>query len=262
MPPPVHASRLEKAAFDNGFDLERPTDGGWLCYGSSQCSLRIWLRVTPGGAFAGALSQQNVANALGDVGTLLEESLPTGAAGARLVWDIPTLHRLIRRAFQLGKTLPDELLHLFTARTATLPRTTEAERLVVQRVGQEIFREGLLEFWEGHCAITGLAVPELLRASHIKPWAACHTDAERLDVYNGRLLAPPLDSVFDNGFITVSDSGAVVVSAPLSEPARHLLGLGMPTSLRAAIGGHLSYLQWHRERVFKGTMPGNAFESA
>ena len=54
MPPPVHASRLEKAAFDNGFDLERPTDGGWLCYGSSQCSLRIWLRVTPGGVLPAA----------------------------------------------------------------------------------------------------------------------------------------------------------------------------------------------------------------
>lgn len=62
----------------------------------------------------------------------------------------------------------------------------------MQRVGQDIFRQGLMECWESRCAITGLAIPELLRASHIKPWADCATDAERLDVYNGLLLAPIL----------------------------------------------------------------------
>lgn len=251
MPPPVHTSRLEKAAVDNGFDLERPPGGGWLCFESSQCSLQVWLGVTYAGTFAVAFSQQNVALAIGDLGASLEEPLPTGAAGARVVSDIPALHRLLRRAFQLGKTLPDELLHLFATRTASLPRTTEAERLVIQRVGQDIFRQGLMEFWEGRCAITGLAVPELLRASHIKPWADCDTDAERLDVYNGLLLAPHLDAAFDHGFITVADSGEVVVSPVLAEPARRVLGLGVSSTLRVAVSGHRCYLQWHRERVFR-----------
>lgn len=136
-----------------------------------------------------ALSQPKVAPALGEAGASTHEALPTGAIAARLVVDIPALHRLLRRAFQLSKSLPDELLNVFQARTAKLPRSTEVERLVIQRVGQDIFREGLLEFWEGCCAVTGLAIPELLRASHIKPWAACETDAERLDVYKGLLLA-------------------------------------------------------------------------
>ena len=52
--------------------------------------------------------------------------------------------------------------------------------------------------------MTGLDVPELLRASHIKPWADCGTDAERLDVFNGLLLAPHLDAAFDAGFITIA----------------------------------------------------------
>ena len=120
--------------------------------------------------------------------------LPQGASGALSVADIPTLHRLVRRAFQLSKTLPDQLLRTFEEKTATLPRTTEAERLVVQRVGQDVFRAGLLDYWDGHCAISGLAVAELLRASHIKPWAACDSDAERLSVFNGLLLAPNLDA--------------------------------------------------------------------
>src|SRR5205823_14686352 len=105
--------------------------------------------------------------------------------------------RMVRRAFQLSRSLPDELLHVFEAKTAVLPRATEAERLVVQRVGQDIFRAGLLDYWQGRCAITGLAVTELLRASHMKPWAKCTTDAERLDVFNGFLLAPNLDAAFD-----------------------------------------------------------------
>jgi len=50
--------------------------------------------------------------------------------------------------------------------------------------------------------VTGLAMSKLLRASHIKPWAACAADAERLDVYNGLLLAPHLDALFDAGLIS------------------------------------------------------------
>ena len=230
---------------------ELPASGEWLAFASTQSPLCIWLGMTLGGAFAVALSQHNVADTLGTLAAALEETLPPGAVGARVVSDIPTLHRLIRRAFQLSKSLPDELLHIFVARTATLPRTTEVERLVIQRLGQDIFRQGLLDYWEGRCAITGLAVPELLRASHIKPWATCETDAERLDVYNGLLLAPHLDAAFDQGFITVADSGEVIVSLALDASARQVLGLETPLSIRASLDGHRAYLQWHREQVFK-----------
>jgi hypothetical protein len=250
--PTVISSRLEKAALDNGFDRELPALGEWLAFASTQCPLSIWLAMTVGGAFAIALSQHNVAIALEKIGEPFVETLPAGAVGARVVPDIPTLHHFIRRAFQLSKTLPDELLHLFIARTSKLPRLTEAERLVIQRVGQDIFRQGLLDYWEGRCAITGLAVPELLRASHIKPWSACETDAERLDVYNGLLLAPHLDAAFDQGFITVGDTGEVVVSSALDATARRVLGLEKPASVQGTVDDHRAFLLWHQERVFKG----------
>jgi len=124
-----------------------------------------------------------------------------------------------------------------------MPRTTEADRCVIQRVGQDLFRQGLLAFWESRCAITGLAVPELLRASHIKPWAACDTDATRLDFFNGLLLALQLDAVFDQGFITIADSGEVIVSPGLNHPARQLLRLGSPVSIRVALDNHRVYLR-------------------
>jgi putative restriction endonuclease len=249
---PLTQTRLEKAATDNGFDRALAPEGDWLVFASTQCPLRLWLRVFGEGFFIAAFSMKNVALAL-DLGTVIVNPLPEGAAGSRSVADIPLLHRLLRRAFQLSKALPNELLHTFEMQVAALPKSTEAERLVVQRVGQDLFREGLLDFWEGRCAVTGLAVPPLLRASHIKPWADCASDAERLDVYNGLLLVPHLDAAFDRGFITVADNGAIVVSEALDSDARAALGLDQPLRVRRLTDGHRSYLPWHREHVFLGT---------
>lgn len=248
---PILVSRLEKAAVDNGFDQELSHEGEWLRFASTQCPLRIWLGTFGDAVFLAAFSQSNVARALGEYGTPMAAPIPNGALGGRTVSDIPALHRLLRRALQLSRALPDELLHTFEKQTAALPRATEAERLVVQRVGQNLFRDGLLEYWEGRCALTGLAIPELLRASHIKPWAACATDAERLDVFNGILLAPNLDAAFDGGFITLADDGSVVLSPALPNAARSILGLEAPFRVNAIVDGHRQYLPWHRANVFK-----------
>jgi putative restriction endonuclease len=247
----VIVSRLEKAAVDNGFDQELPREGDWLEFASTQCPLRIWLGRFGDTVFLAAFSQLNVARALAEHGTPIATPLPKGAIGGRIVPDVPAMHRLLRRAFQLSKSLPDQLLHSFEKKTAYLPRSTEAERLVLQRVGQDLFRDGLLEFWEGRCAVTDLAVPALLRASHIKPWADCEADAERLDVFNGVLLAPHLDAAFDRGFVTFADDGSLVVSRGLDARARAILGLVHPLRARALSDGHRAYLPWHREKVFK-----------
>ena len=99
--------------------------------------------------------------------------------------------------------------------------------------------------------MTGLAVPDLLRASHIKPWADCASDAERLDVFNGLLLAPHLDAAFDRGFITVADNGQVIVSPRLSDHDRKLLALDVPLRVDRLAPGHRLYLAWHRTEEFK-----------
>lgn len=252
---PLTQTRLEKAATDNGFDRALAPEGEWLVFASTQCPLRVWLGAFGDAVLIAAFSHRNVSRALGEYGTPMVAPMPKGAAGGRTVPDVPALHRLLRRAFQLSKALPNELLHTFEKHVAALPKKTEAERLVVQRVGQSLFRDGLLELWEGRCAVTGLAVPALLRASHIKPWADCDSDAERLDVYNGLLLAPHLDAAFDRGFITVQDDGAITVSAALDEEARAILCLEHPLRVHGVAEGHRSYLPWHRRRVFRGSGP-------
>jgi putative restriction endonuclease len=253
---PAAQTRLEKAAADNGFDLAGRLQGVWICFRSSHSPLRVWLKAQEGGLLIAALSRSNVLEALQGFGNLISDALPEGACGARSVTDFPTLHRLVRRAFQLSRTLPDELLRTFQAQTALLPRSTEVERSIIQRVGQDIFRLGLLEYWDGRCAISGLAVPELLRASHIKPWVDCENDAERLDVFNGFLLAPNLDAAFDAGFITVGDTGEILVSDLLGKEARRLLGLEQVMTLRGLADEHQRYLLWHRSKVFGRTCTG------
>ena len=250
----VTITRLEKAAADNGFDLDPGHTADWLSFGSSQTPMRIWLTAVEESRFLAAASRADVLDGLAGFGVASATPLPSGAVGALAVGDVAALHRLLRRAFQLSRTLPDALLHDFDHETANLPRTTEAERREVRRVGQDIFRRGLFEYWDGRCAITGLEVPELLRASHIKPWADCDTDAERLDVFNGLLLAPHLDAAFDAGFIMVAEDGTVLRSDAFPPDARSALGLDGSLKVRGLHRTHERYLPWHRSRIFRTGM--------
>ena len=88
-----------------------------------------------------------------------------------------------------------------------MPESTEVERVAKQRVGQDIFRASLEDYWSGRCPITGISDRALLRASHTKPWADCETDEERLDVYNGFLLAAHIDAAFDAALMTIDADG-------------------------------------------------------
>lgn len=63
---PATATRLEKAAIDNGFDQELPAPEGWLGFASTQAPLRIWLTALGDDLFLVTLSQLHVARALYD----------------------------------------------------------------------------------------------------------------------------------------------------------------------------------------------------
>jgi hypothetical protein len=122
---PIIMSRFEKAATDNGFDQVLDHDGDWLVVATTQCPLRVWLGAVGDAVFLAAFSQQNVDRALGEYGTPMAAPLPKGANAGR------TVHQLLRCAFQLSEAFPNELLHTFEKQLSALPRTTEAERLIV-----------------------------------------------------------------------------------------------------------------------------------
>ena len=151
-------------------------------------------------------------------------------------------------AYELSKALPQQLFQTWQARVRTLTET-EREIAVLQRIGQDFFREGLLTLWNGQCAVSGLAFPALLRASHAKPWS-CSSDEERLDVYNGVLLAAHFDAAFDHGLIAFTSDGLLLVSDHLSSSDRALIGLDRTWPAIALRSQHLPYLEFHRENVF------------
>lgn len=157
------------------------------------------------------------------------------------------LHAALDRVYKLAVSLPDAPLSRFRVKTKDLPQRTEAERLVVQRIGQDIFREALMDYWGGRCPLTGIAEPALLRASHIVPWADCE-DEQRLDVYNGLLLSALWDAAFDKGLVSFGDDGTVLVSPSLSEVARTALGVGGVPPLKGLRDGHRRNLAAHRVR--------------
>ncbi len=103
--------------------------------------------------------------------------------------------------------------------------TEEVREAPVRRV-QRFFRDALLVTYEGKCAVTGLAIPELLVASHIVPWA--EDERRRADPRNGILLNALLDRAFDRHLITFDEELRLVCSRHVHrEPrsARQLLDL-------------------------------------
>ena len=102
---------------------------------------------------------------------------------------------------------------------AGLPDGEERERLVRIRVNQSLFRRAVLVAYGGRCCITGLGEPEVLNASHIKPWRECEV-RERLLPSNGLCLNALHDRAFDRGLITVSPDGIILISDRLREATR------------------------------------------
>jgi putative restriction endonuclease len=108
--------------------------------------------------------------------------------------------------------------------------TTEKTALIKSRIGQGTFSD-----------------TSLLVASHIKPWKKS-TNSERLDEWNGLLLAPNLDKAFDKGFITFDTDGLIRLSPLLTEAAK----LGITHSMCIALKPeHEKYMEHHRAHEFK-----------
>lgn len=90
-------------------------------------------------------------------------------------------------------------------------RPTDKKRLVNARLRQGEFRDSLVRYWRGTCPLTGCSDPRMLTASHIKQWVDSAHE-EKLDPYNGILLAPNADRLFDRFLITFDENWGLVVS--------------------------------------------------
>lgn len=238
---------LRKAFGDAGFDLSLGSDAEWERFGISGMDASVWVLPVHRGALL-AIAERPILREFKGA-TWTEVPLPGQAAGAVHCHTPAELYETLRRIRVLFNQLPPRPEERFARRLAAIDGT-EVEVIVRQRVGQTLFREMLMEYWDGRCAVTGLEEPELLRASHAKPWKDS-SDAERLDVYNGLLLAVHLDALFDAGLMTFMAEGAAEFSKQLSADSLALIAPGASTlRLGRVAAGHLPYLEHHRRHVF------------
>jgi HNH endonuclease len=250
----ITTEEAHKAAYDNGFRVELGRHGGWIGYRSTTARGEIWIARDP---------DQNVwLLSLTHAGVIAEMSISQAEvsnAPGQKAYAFPKLSGLydaLNRAYKLGVSLPDAPLEAFRKQTAALPRNTETERTTVVRIGQTIFRDALLEYWNGSCPLTGITDPTLLRASHIVPWAECGSDELRLDVHNGLLLSALWDCAFDNGLVSFGNSGDVLRSPRLSDAAALALRLDVVPGISQLTDAHRRNLAHHRTK--HGFLPGSA----
>jgi hypothetical protein len=95
----------------------------------------------------------------------------------------------------------------------TGPTEATANRKV--RRGQQFFRQTILNAYGVRCCISGINVPRLLVASHIKPWR--DFPKERLDPRNGLCLSSLHDAAFDDGLITLDKNLCLVLCKRLKD---------------------------------------------
>ena len=185
------------------------------------------------------------------LGVQAEIGLPSlvempGPGNARFVFDtLRDLYTALDRVYRLAMSLPDAPLRQFYGDTVGMAET-EIQRLAVQRIGQTLFRQALLRYWNGCCPLTGIAEEPLLRASHIIPWSECGTDKLRLDVHNGLLLSALWDAAFDSGLVSFADDGTILKSPTLTGPAVEALDLKKSKFLKGLTDSHRANLARHR----------------
>ncbi|MDW9830298.1 HNH endonuclease [Sinorhizobium meliloti] len=235
----VSRQECDKVAFQNGFRRFHGEADGWRHYSSTTAQGSVWLALDNAGGWMLAIDHAGV---IAEIGIEPVEAAGPGLTRFRFA-SLAMLYAAIPRVYELAVSLPDAPFQEFIYRTKGLPKTTEAERAVLQRVGQNIFRERLMTYWQGCCPLTGITNKALLRASHIKPWKDCESDGERLDVHNGLLLSALWDAAFDSGLVSFDDAGKPLFSPSLGPHAKALLRWQRPIPLSEK---HREKLAWHR----------------
>jgi putative restriction endonuclease len=132
----------------------------------------------------------------------------------------------------------------------------DKERLVKVRVNQRDFRRRILASYNEKCCITGITMPQLLVASHIKPWAI--DEDNRLNPTNGLCLSATYDKAFDAGLITVTTDYKIKLSDRILAKKRDLVIQDVflkyedkPISLPDRYKPSVEFLEYHNIKIFE-----------
>jgi hypothetical protein len=149
----------------------------------------------------------------------------------------------LREALDDARRSPQEAREEARLAEARIPETEKAQ-LIKARRGQGLFRQRV-EAIESRCRLTYTSDRRFLVASHIKPWRLS-TDAEKLDGYNGLLLAPHVDRLFDQRWISFSDGGAILCADDGIKRLMRQWGLDPEKNVGRFNEKQCQYLAFHR----------------
>ncbi len=118
--------------------------------------------------------------------------------------------RLARKKIKSIETLiPERDIDFSSKEGKEVLRQTKA------RVNQGFFRKMVLNTYETQCCVSGLNVPDVLRASHIVGWA--ESKDQRMNPANGLCLSATYDAAFDRHLISFDEDYRMIFSSQLKE---------------------------------------------
>ncbi len=253
--------RLCAIARKAGFDVSNYRDDEWMECVSSVHGTRVWMthREQYPDEVCCAVEQMPQHNLREWIKPAFLSSIPSGSMDAFRISESDLLfvlrslctsgnkHSLI--ALDVRATNAQEINRRIHEQFDKRGLESERDAMIRERTCQDLFRNGLMELYHGQCIITGIAIPELLVASHIKPWAMCKNDSERIDVFNGLLLAVHLDKLFDQGFISFASDGKIMISDRLSQYDRSVFNIDCNIHINV-LPGMDGYMAYHRENIY------------
>jgi putative restriction endonuclease len=127
------------------------------------------------------------------------------------------------------------------------PSIPETQRLQLAkaRIGQGLFRKRVM-LVDPHCRVTGVDDPRLIIASHIKPWREA-SNAERINGFNGIMLSPHVDALFDERLISFEDDGKMLVHRSLPKDVLERWSINPDTRVGAFRKEQSMFLDHHRK---------------
>lgn len=121
---------------------------------------------------------------------------------------------------------------------------TQRLQLAKARIGQGLFRKRVM-LVDPRCRVTGVEDPRLLIASHIKPWRDA-SNADRINGYNGIMLSPHVDALFDERLISFENDGRMLVNQSLPQDVLDRWSINRNIRVEAFRSEQRMFLEHHR----------------
>lgn len=102
-------------------------------------------------------------------------------------------------------------------KTDDLPKGTEREVVVKQRINQAFFRSAVMSSYNFRCCVSGIGSPELLEACHIIDWA--QDTNNRTNPQNGLCMNPFFHKAYDKYLLSITPDLVIIISEELIQNA-------------------------------------------